>query len=154
MNQTGILKELIIRYQLSGGDVSDIGSIVVYVTATKPPGVGRVNEVIIRAMLKQMGDVCAQPAASITQLQPPKTPMLEAPPAIIESVETFEPVVNYDFGEPLMPPVRIEALITTSQPLPAPEKPHQTPESNPVEVAPTAQAPKGFWNKIKAKWWK
>jgi hypothetical protein len=153
MNQTGILKELLIRYQLSGGDMSDIGSMVVYVTATKPPGVGRVNEVIVQALLKQLGEQAAPPI-SITPAQTPKTPMIEAPPAIVESVETFEPVVNYDFGEPLMPPVRVEALATASQPLPAPEKPHQTPETSPAEVSPAAQAPKGFWNKIKAKWWK
>lgn len=152
MNQAEILKELIIRYQLSGSDMSDIGSIIVYVTANKPTGVGRVNEVIIRAILKQIGVPLNPPVSKA-----PKTPMIEAPPAIVEAAPiaektTFEPVASYDFGEPLMPPASFEALVTTSQPLDAPEKPSKTPESNPADISPEAKAPKGFWNKIKAKW--
>jgi hypothetical protein len=81
--------------------------------------------------------------------------MLESPPAIVEHTAPAEQLAaNYDFGGHEPTPVRLEALVAGSQPISAPEKPNHTPESVPAEVALTTQAPKGFWNRLKAKWWK
>jgi hypothetical protein len=154
MNQTSIIKELIIAYQLEGGNTADIAAIVVYITAKKPSGIGRVNEVIVRAVLKQLGTPApAQPDKNMFEATP-------TPPAIVQAAYekvSVDPAATYDFGEPAVPAVSYEQAKQANQP----EQPFKTPEKNgtvpeavPAEVAPAATAPKGFWNKVKSKFWK
>lgn len=154
MNQAEILKELILNYMLASGDPNDVNSIIVYVTAHKPSGTGRVNEVIVRAILKQLG------------ITPTKTqPMIESPPPAAietapETVISFEKVAvdpasaRSVINPTVEVPVLGEAYDRPSVPVKPTENVASLPESVPVENSPNAQAPKGLWRKIKAKFWK
>jgi hypothetical protein len=153
MNQTSIIKELIIAYQLEGGNPADIAAVVVYVTAKKPAGIGRVNEVIVRAILKQLGVTIAK-SQPMTEVPPPA--IVETAPIVVDtsSLVSVDPVAAYDFGEPTLPPMVVPSDAEPVVPLKAPDKADITPEAVPVEVAPNAQAPKGFWSKVRSKFWK
>jgi len=74
MNQAEILKRLLAEYRLKGGDLGDVAAATVYINLHKPAGIGRVNEVICGAIVRQMG-IAPTPAAK------PAKAMLDTPPA-------------------------------------------------------------------------
>jgi len=163
MNQAEILKRLLAEYRHKGGDLGNVAAASVYINAHKPAGVGRVNEVICAAIIKQMG-VKAAPPAKPAKPMLDATPLVEPPPApVVIATRTvvfpeampakpvavyFEappslPEPEYAYGEPPLPPVPIE-----------PSKPIEKKQPDPVEVTPaTPLIVKARWME-RMKFWK
>ena len=136
MNQAEILKRLLAEYRHKGGDLGNVAAASVYINAHKPAGVGRVNEVICAAIVKQMG-VKAAPPAKPAKPMLDVTPLVEPAPApVVIATRTVvfpeampaKPVAVYFEAPPAAP----------EPPAPAPPKPIENKQPDPAEVAPTA----------------
>lgn len=134
------------EYRRTGGDLGNVASATSYLNARKPSGVGRINEVICGALIKQMG------AIPFKAMTPDVPPVVETAPIIIAANTVTLPEVM---------PQKPVAVYFESPPLPEtpkPAEPEPAPAQNrdPVVVAPSNESvtppKKSLLNKL--KFWK
>jgi len=153
MNQAEIINRILADYWRKGGSMCNAAAATVYVNAHKPAGIGRINEVICRALMKEMitKRIQPKPVNPVITDTPPAAIIEPAPHVIASNTVTFPEVMP---AKPVA--VYHEAPETPEAPATPEPEPAPVQIKDPAVIAQTREVvpppKKSLWNKL--KFWK